>query len=68
MQVENKFYFSISINKKEQKQKNSCSTYKYIKKEQYFAKILTHNKCSMYVKQYKGGGNPILSRKHAACV
>lgn len=25
-------------------------------------KILTHNKCSMYVKQYKGGENPILSR------
>lgn len=38
MQVENKFYSSISINKKEQKQKNSCGTYKYIKKEQYFAK------------------------------
>lgn len=38
MQVENKFYSSLSINKKEQKQKNSCNTYKY-KKEQYFAKV-----------------------------
>lgn len=69
MQVENKFYSSISIiNKKEQKQKNSCSTYKYKKKNNILRKILIHKKCSMYVKQYKVGENPILSRKHAACV
>lgn len=32
MQVENEFYSSLSINKKEQKQKNSCSTYKFKKR------------------------------------
>lgn len=68
MQVENKFYSSISINKKEQKQKGSCRTYKYKKKNNILQKFLILNKCTMYVKQYKEGETPILSRKHAACV